>query len=75
MEKEPMSNLPKPDLATAVASLADRDEFRVLVAFIREERERFFADFRQAETSNDVMKITGSVAAMDELLQLLEAGN
>ena len=66
-----MSTIPKPTLQVAVAALAERDEFRAIVSFIRDERERFFGDFRQAESSNDVMKISGSVAALDELLQLL----
>ena len=65
------TSVPKPDLATAVQALGDRDEFRIILSFIRDERERFFGDFRQAESSNDVMKISGSVAALDELLQLL----
>ena len=66
-----MSTLPKPDIAAAVATLADRDEFKVIIGFIRDERDRFFGDFRQAETANDTMKVAGSIAALDELLQLL----
>ena len=39
--------------------------------FIRDEREKFFGDLRLCESSNDVMKVAGSVAALDELLGVL----
>jgi len=66
-----MSNLPKPPLQAAIEELKHRDEFKVIVQFVRDERERFFGDFRQAETANDAMKIAGSIAALDELVQVL----
>jgi len=66
-----MTSLPRPTLEAALAELNTRDEFRVVLTFIREERERFFGDLRQAENSNDVMKIAGSVAALDELIRQL----
>jgi hypothetical protein len=58
----------------AVAELAHRDEFKAIVAFIRDERDRFFGDLRQAADPNDVMKIAGSVASLDELLGVLSPG-
>jgi len=63
--------IPRPTLEQSVAALSDRDEYKVIINFIREERERMFGDLRQAETSNDVMKVAGSVATLDEMLQLL----
>jgi histidinol-phosphate/aromatic aminotransferase/cobyric acid decarboxylase-like protein len=66
-----MTPIPKPDIQTAVEALRDRDEFNVIVQFIRDEREKFFGDLRQAESSNDVMKIAGSIATLDELLSVL----
>jgi histidinol-phosphate/aromatic aminotransferase/cobyric acid decarboxylase-like protein len=63
--------IPRPTLEQSVAALSDRDEYKVIIGFIREERERMFGDLRQAETSNDVMKVAGSVATLDEMLQML----
>jgi len=70
-----MTQLPKPTIQQAVESLSDRDEFKAIVQFIRDERERFFADLRQCVETNEVMKIVGSVSTLDELLSLLEAEN
>lgn len=64
--------IPKPTLEQSVKALADRDEYKVIVQFIRDERDRFFGDLRQAEGANDVMKLAGSIATMDELLGLLD---
>ena len=66
-----MTPIPKPDIQTAVEALSDRDEFKVIVQFVRDEREKFFGDLRQAESSNDVMKLAGSISTLDELLSVL----
>jgi histidinol-phosphate/aromatic aminotransferase/cobyric acid decarboxylase-like protein len=66
-----MTPLPKPDIQTAVEALRDREEYHAIVQFVRDEREKFFGDLRLCESSNDVMKIAGSVAALDELLSVL----
>jgi hypothetical protein len=63
--------IPRPTLEQSVAALYDHDGYKVIINFIREERERMFGDLRQAESSNDVMKVAGSVATLDELLQML----
>jgi hypothetical protein len=64
--------IPRPTLEQSVQALSERDEYKVIVQFIKDERDRFFGDLRQAEGSNDVMKIAGSIASMDELLGLLD---
>lgn len=69
-----MTPIPKPTIQQAVAALSDRDEFKVIVEFVRDERERFIADFRQCVTENDVMKVCGSISTLDELLSLLSNG-
>lgn len=66
-----MTSLPKPTIQQAVAELQHRDEFKTIVQFLRDERERFFGDLRQAENPNDVMKLAGSTATLDEIIQLL----
>lgn len=66
-----MTPIPQLTVSESVAVLRDRDEFKNIVRFIREERERFFGDLRQANDTNDVMKIAGSISTLDELLQLL----
>jgi hypothetical protein len=60
-----------PDLAQSVEKLRGLDEYRVVLEFIRTERERFVGDLRQAESPNDVMKIAGSLATLQELLETL----
>jgi len=65
--------IPKPTIQQAVEALRDRDEFRTIVQFVRDERERLFGDLGPAETPNEVMKIAGGVARLDELLQILDA--
>lgn len=67
-----MTPLPKPTILQAVEALSDRDEFKAVVQFIQDERERFFGDLRQCVEQNEVMKIVGSVATLDELLILLK---
>lgn len=61
----------KPDLHTAIDTLVNKAEFEVVLDYISQERDRFFGDLREAKDSNDVMKIAGSVAALDELLGVL----
>ena len=70
-----MTPLPKPTIQQAVESLSDRDEFKAIVQFVRDERERFFADLRQCVEPNEVMKIVGSISTLDELLSLLAVEN
>ena len=66
-----MTPLPQPTVQEAVSALSDRDEFKAIVQFVRDERERFFADLRQCVDTNEVMKVAGSIATLDELLTLL----
>jgi hypothetical protein len=66
-----MTPIPKPTIQTAVEALRDREEYAAILQFIHDEREKFFGDFRLCESSNDVMKVAGSVAALDELLSVL----
>jgi len=66
-----MTPLPKPSVQESIEALRDRDEYKVIVQFLRDERERFFGDLRQCANEADVMKCVGSVATLDELLQLL----
>jgi folylpolyglutamate synthase/dihydropteroate synthase len=63
-----MTQLPKPTISQSIDALSDRDEFKVIIEFIRDERERFFSDLRQCSETNDVMKITGSISTLSEML-------
>lgn len=67
-----MTPIPKPTIEQACDSLRDRDEYKAIVYYIREERERFFGDLRQCQSSEEVMKIAGSISALDELLMILQ---
>jgi histidinol-phosphate/aromatic aminotransferase/cobyric acid decarboxylase-like protein len=70
-----MTPLPKPTIQQAIESLSDRDEFKAIVQFVRDERERFFGDLRQCVEPNEVMKLVGSISTLDELLSLLSVEN
>ena len=70
-----MTPLPKPTIQQAIESLSDRDEFKAIVQFVRDERERFFGDLRQCVEPNEVMKLAGSISTLDELLSLLSVEN
>ena len=67
-----MTPLPKPTIQQAVDALSDRDEFKAIIQFIQDERERFFTDLRPCVDTNEIMKIVGSVSTLDELLSLLK---
>ena len=71
--KKMTTEFPKQTVAEAIQILSDRDEFKVLVEFIRDERERFFMDLRQAGDANEVMKITGSISTLSEIIELMSA--
>ena len=64
------TEIPKPTLLQSIELLSDKDEFKVIVSFIRDERERFFSDLRQAVDSNEVMKLTGSISTLSEILEI-----
>lgn len=70
-----MTPLPKPTIQQAVEVLSDRDEFKAIVRFIQDERERFFADLRQCSETNEIMKIAGSISTLDELVSLFTPQN
>lgn len=65
--------IPRPTIQQAVEALRDRDEYKTIVQFVYDERDRLFGDLGPAETPNEVMKIAGGVARLDELLQILDA--
>jgi len=67
-----MTPIPQPTIQEAVEALADRDEFKAIVQFLKDERERFFGDLRQCAEQNDVMKIVGSISTLDELISILK---
>ena len=67
-----MTPIPKPSISQAVEALYDRDEFKAIIQFLYDERERFFGDLRQCVEANEVMKIVGSISTLDELLILLK---
>jgi len=66
--------IPKPSIQEACDALRDRDEYRAIVQYLRDERDRFFSDLRICVDSNDVMKLAGSIATLDEVVALLSGG-
>jgi hypothetical protein len=67
-----MTPFPKPTIQQAVDALSDRDEFKVIIQFIQDERERFISDLRPLSKPSEIMKVSGSISTLDELLSLLK---
>jgi hypothetical protein len=63
--------IPKPTISQAIADLRDRDSYKVLVEFIRQEREAAFALLGPAVDPHEVMKIAGGIARLDEMIALM----
>lgn len=59
------------EVQLAAERLSGHDDFQLILGFLTQEKERFFADLRQSETPNDVMKLTGSISNLQELLDIL----
>jgi len=66
-----MSEFPRPTLDAALADLSRSDSFKVVLDFIREEREKYIGAITDAPTPDIVMKHAGGVGAMDYLIQSL----
>lgn len=64
--------LPRPTLDNAITSISDRDEYKTILDFIYDERDKFMGDFRLAANDFETGKVAGSIAALDELLQILD---
>ena len=66
--------IPTPSIQATVEWLKGHpDHYSSFMDFINDERERFFDDLRQSQNPADVMKITGSVAALHEIKQIFES--
>ena len=59
------------DLETAINALAHRDEYKYILWVIDQERERYIAGMSDAKDPDIVMKLSGRIAATNELLDLL----
>lgn len=64
--------LPRPTLDAAIQSLKDHDSYKVILNFVYDERDRFYADFRTATCPFETGKIAGSIASLDELLSIID---
>lgn len=59
------------DVQKAAARMMGSDDFETLLAFLNQERERLFSDLGPCETPNDVMKQSGKIAAIQELIDVI----
>lgn len=59
------------DLETAIKALCHRDEYKYILWVIEQEREGLFSDLQKAKDPNEVMKIAGGIARVDQILDLL----
>lgn len=62
---------PQLDLDTAIKALAHREEYKYILWVIEQEREGLFSDLQKAKDPNEVMKIAGGIARVDQILDLL----
>lgn len=61
----------KPSIIEAIDKLKYSDEFKAIVAFVKEMREETIADLGACRDPYDVMKLTGGAARLDELHAIL----
>ena len=59
------------DLSTAVDRLKHKDEYRYVLWVIEQERERYIAGLSDAKDPDVVMKLSGRISAVNEMLDLL----
>ena len=63
--------LPKQTFEAALADLQTNDSFRVVLQAIREQRELLLGELGPCENPNQVMKLAGGIARIDELIVML----
>ena len=68
-----MSDMPKPTLAQAVSILANNDNFLVILESIEDEREFQLGQLDECDTPEKVMKTSGKISALDQVLRNLSA--
>lgn len=68
-----MSDMPKPTLAQAVEILANNDNFQVILESIEDEREYQLGQLDECDTPEKVMKTSGKISALDQVLRNLSA--
>jgi hypothetical protein len=61
----------KANFDTAIQNLRNTEDYKVVLEYIREERERMLGDFSVCIESNSVMRNAGRISAIDELLQII----
>ena len=68
-----MTPIPTPSLEQAVSALANNDNFIVILGSIEDEREYQLGQLDECETPEKVMKTSGKIAALDQVLRNLSA--
>jgi len=64
--------IPKPTIEQAIQDLRERDSYKVLIGFLRAEREAMFAQFGPISDPNEIIKLAGGIARLDEVIALMD---
>jgi len=63
---------PRQTVTEAINHLKHRDEYKLLLDFIKQLRDETIADIGGCKDPYDVMKLAGGTARLDELLTILQ---
>ena len=56
----------------ALEELRFRDEFKMIIEYLREEREQYLINMRNCKTSSLVMQLSGGVISLTDTITFLE---
>ena len=56
----------------ALEELRFRDEFKMVIDYLREEREQYLINMRNCKTSSLVMQLSGGVISLTDTIAFLE---
>lgn len=64
--------IPKPTIEQAIQDLRERDSYKVLIGFLRAEREGMFAQFGPISDPTEIIKLAARIGNLDEVISLMD---
>jgi hypothetical protein len=60
---------PRMQLKEAIERIRPSEEYRVIINFLRNEREMLFGQFHECKDERETMKLVGAITSIDDILQ------
>jgi hypothetical protein len=67
-----MTAIPKPTIEQAIQDLRERDSYKVLIGFLRAEREAMFSQFGPISDPTEIIKLAARIGNLDEVISLMD---